>query len=303
MARYLVTGGCGFIGSHLCRALLKQGNSVIVVDNLSNKVAKEYLPDTEIVSADVLDEQQLSKAFTNVDGCFHLAAAPSVQVSIDDWLKLHNINLDATIAVFQQAIKQNNVPVVYASSCAVYGDCQDLPLKETAEVTPISAYGVDKLSCEFNAKFASQQFSLPTFGLRIFNTYGPGQNANSIYSGVITKFIERIKQKKPVTIFGDGRQTRDFVYIDDTVNTLLRAMDLVKMHPGEVINVARNTPISINDLVKLLADQSNQKIQINYQPARSYDVTHSAGSTEKATSLGVPCNTDIKTGLNHFALD
>ena len=228
MARYLVTGGAGFVGSHLVELLRVQGHAVRVLDDLSSGSRANLPPQTELVVADVIDTEAVARAFDGVDGCFHLAAIASVERSHRGWVRTHQVNLTGTINVFDQAARQAQhrrvVPVVYASSAAVYGDCRAVPIGEDSPANPLSAYGADKLACEFHARIAGAIHGVPTTGLRFFNLYGPRQDPRSPYSGVISIFADRLLRGEPVDIFGDGEQVRDFTYVEDAVAALRRAM-------------------------------------------------------------------------------
>ena len=224
MAFYLVTGGAGFIGSHLAEALLAGGNTVRVLDDLSSG-RREHVPDQcELQVGNVSDPAAVEQAVHGVDGCFHLAAIASVQRSVEDWRGTHLVNLTGTVTLFEAAAHARTggpVPVVYASSAAVYGDNPDAPLAETARPAPLMAYAVDKLGCELHATVASRVHGVPTTGFRLFNVYGPGQDASSPYSGVISIFIDRILSGRPIEVHGDGESVRDFVFVKDAVRFLI----------------------------------------------------------------------------------
>ena len=228
MAFWLVTGGCGFIGSHLVDALLARGDKVRVLDDLSTG-RRSNLPDgVEVVVGDVADAKTVAQAMAGVDGCFHLAAVASVQRGNEDWLGTHRVNLTGTIAVFDAARTCNRkgpVPVVYASSAAVYGDNPNMPLDESAATAPLSAYGADKLGCELHGRVAWQVHKVPSTGFRFFNVYGPRQDPKSPYSGVIAIFADKVAENRQITVNGDGGQVRDFVYVADVVRHLVAAMD------------------------------------------------------------------------------
>ena len=176
MATYLVTGGCGFIGSHLCSALRSAGHGVRVLDDLSTGTEANLAPGADLVRGDVADAGAVREAMEGAAGCFHLAAIASVERGTRDWLGTHRANLSGTVAVFEAAARLGRIPVVYASSAAVYGDCAALPLKEDAPTRPLSAYGADKLGCEQHARVAGVVHGIPTLGLRFFNVFGPRQD-------------------------------------------------------------------------------------------------------------------------------
>ena len=228
MARYLVTGGCGFIGSHLVDALVAAGHDVRILDDLSTG-KRENVPDmNDVVIGDVSNPDVIAKAMSGMDGCFHLAAIASVQRSNEEWALTHRVNLTGAVNVFDAARNANPagpVPVVYASSAAVYGDNPAVPLVEDAEKRPLTAYGADKLGCEQHARVAGNVHDVPTTGFRFFNIYGPRQDPGSPYSGVISIFADRLASGKSATIFGDGGQLRDFVYVGDCVRFIIAGMD------------------------------------------------------------------------------
>src|SRR5271156_2673049 len=250
MALYLVTGGAGFIGSHLVEALLARGDRVRVLDDLSTGKRENLGPAAELIVGDVADAACVAGAMQGVDGCFHLAAVASVELGNRDWLGTHPTNLTGAITVFDAARRgtaDRTVPVGYGSSAAVYGDPPDLPLAETAATRPLSAYGADKLGCELHARVAAQVHGVRTAGCRFFNVYGPRQDPASPYSGVISIFFDRIGQGQGIIIFGDGGQTRDFVYVADVALALLGAMgqDSAGAH---VFNVCTGKTTSLLEL-------------------------------------------------------
>jgi len=196
MALYLVTGGCGFIGSHLVDELIRRGHLVRILDDLSTGQLSNVPIGTEVIRGDVADPETVAKVMQGTDGCFHLAAIASVERGNLDWLGTHRTNLTGAIAVFDAAGRTSRsgpVPVVYASSAAVYGDNPATPLGEEAATRPLSAYGADKLGCELHAFVAGKVHGVPTCGLRFFNVYGPRQDPRSPYSGVISIFCERLR--------------------------------------------------------------------------------------------------------------
>jgi UDP-glucose 4-epimerase len=296
MATYLVTGGCGFIGSHLCRALLSRGDAVRVLDDLSAGSLASLPPDAGFIQGDIADPQAVRGALAGVDGCFHLAAVASVELSNRDWLRTHRTNLTGAITVFDAAAA-GPVPVVYTSSAAVYGDCASLPLGEKSRKQPLSAYGADKLGCELHAWVADKVRRLPSVGLRLFNVYGPGQDPKSPYSGVISIFCERIRRRKPIEVFGDGRQTRDFIFVADVVTALLRAMDS-RLPEAPIFNICTGRGTSVLELARTIADRCGQDLEIRFRPEREGEIKHSCGDPTAARQvLGIGGPTELRTGL------
>lgn len=289
MARYLVTGGAGFIGSHLCDALITRGDRVRVLDDLSTGRRSNLPPGVELIVGDVTDPVTVRDAVAGIDGCFHLAAVASVTRTADDWLGTHRANLTGIITVFD-ALRRRQVKAVYASSAAVYGDCSALPLTEAAPTRPLSAYGADKLGCELHARVAAYVHSIPTVGLRFFNVYGPRQDPESPYSGVISLFCERARSNEALDIHGDGLQTRDFIYVADVVSALLAAMHR-RTDSAAVFNVCTGIATSVQELARTIARLASRELDIRYRPPRPGDVRASLGSPAAArTALGLgPC--------------
>ena len=284
MAMFLVTGGCGFIGSHLVDALLARGDRVRVLDDLSSG-RRDNIPETvEVVPGDVRDAALLAKLMQGVSGCFHLAAIASVARSNEDWSGTHAINLGGAIAVFDAAAKAGKLPVVYASSAAVYGDTAEMPLSETSATRPLSAYGADKLGCELHARTAGIVHGVPTFGLRFFNVFGPRQDPKSPYSGVISIFARQIMEGEPLTVLGDGEQVRDFIHISDVVGALMRAMAAATVE-APVANVCSGRPVTINQLAQALGKVCDRPALIRHLPARAGDIVISIGDPARARAL------------------
>lgn len=305
MSKYLVTGGCGFIGSHLVESLLNDGHKVVVLDNLSTgKLSNIDADKCEMHIGDILNEQLVIDLMNQVDGCFHLAAVASVEQSNIEWQKTHQINLSASINVFNAArankIRNRAIPVVYASSAAVYGDNIETPLNESSIAHPLTAYGADKLGSEQHARVAHLVHGVPTTGLRFFNVYGPRQDPNSPYSGVISIFANRIIKNQDINIFGDGSQTRDFVYVKDVVR-FLRASMIKNNGHHYVYNVCTGKAASVNQIALNLIRLCKSKSQIHYQKARSGDIKTSSGNPEKANiALDTVANTKLYDGLNEL---
>src|SRR5271165_2855512 len=305
MSRWLVTGGAGFIGSHLCDALVARGDSVRVLDDLSTGHRANLPAGVDLIEGDIADPEAASRATDGVDGCFHLAAIASVERGVSDWLGTHRANLTGAITIFD-AIRRHGtkVPVVYASSVAVYGDCKTLPIQETAERRPLSAYGADKYGCELHAITATHVHGIPTVGLRFFNVYGPRQDPQSPYSGVISIFCERILNAAPIDIYGDGAQTRDFVHVSDACAALLAAMSL-RPDTAAVFNVCTGRATSVAELARIIGELAKKNLNTQRMPPRSGEIRHSSGdpaTMRRVLALGemVQLRDGLKTVLAHL---
>jgi UDP-glucose 4-epimerase len=295
---WLVTGGAGFIGSHLCEALLARGDTVRVLDDLSTGRRENLPPGVDLIVGDVADQAAVHDAVEGVSGCFHLAAIASVERGVTDWLGTHRANLTGTITLFD-AIRclPMRIPVVYASSAAVYGDAATIPIAEGTSCRPLSAYGAEKYGCELHARVATHVHGIPTVGLRFFNVYGPRQDPRSPYSGVISIFCERILRGAPIDIFGDGEQTRDFIFVADVVAAMLAAMR-VQPAGAPVFNVCSGIPISVLDLARAIAELVGTGLVTNHRPPRAGDIRHSTGSPALArATLSLPEPAALRSGL------
>lgn len=297
MARFLVTGGCGFIGSHLCCRLLQDGHDIRVIDDLSTGKHENLPAGIDVSVGTVADGDIVSDLMAGMDGCFHLAAVASVQRSLEDWLGTNASNLVGTIAVFDAARRHGKIPVVYASSAAVYGDNPALPLDETATTAPLSAYGADKLACELHARVATAVHGIPTTGFRFFNVFGPRQDPRSPYSGVISIFIDRILSGREIQVFGDGKQSRDFIYVGDVVDHLMAAMAAPASH-ARTLNVCTGMATSLLDLIATLRRITAATPDVVHKPPRAGDIRHSLGSPERCReALGIGARTSLRDGL------
>jgi UDP-glucose 4-epimerase len=299
MATWLVTGGCGFIGSHLVEALLTSGDRVRVLDDLSSGKRDNIPGDAELRVGDVADPSAVSNAMEGVSGCFHLAAVAAVQRCNEDWVASHRTNLTGTVTILERASRSRGaaIPVVYASSAAVYGDSPALPLKETAVAKPLSAYGVDKLACELHAAVGWSIHRVPSLGLRFFNVYGPRQDPKSPYSGVISIFAARAAQGLTIEVYGDGKQIRDFIYVADVVKHLCTAMK--QLNSGaRVLNVCTGRATSVLALASLISKLSGHECPIQHRPARPGDIRASLGDPAGAIAiLGLSAGTTLADGL------
>ncbi|MEF9603440.1 NAD-dependent epimerase/dehydratase family protein [Paracoccus sp. PXZ] len=295
-----MTGGAGFIGSHLVDRLLAAGEEVTVLDDLSSGRPANLGPDARLVRGDVRDADLIASLLAGVDCVFHLAARVSVQLCISDWMAAHRINLGGTMAVLDAAHRAGNIPVIHASSAAVYGNRSGTACRETDLPMPISPYAADKLAGEHQASARAEVNGLPALGLRFFNVYGPRQDAASPYAGVISKFCANRLADRPHQIFGDGLQSRDFIYVADVVEGLLRARDLAGTAPGaRVFNLCTGVETTLLDLVRIIDELAGRgPSAIEHAPARSGDIRASRGCPETARErLGFVAGMDIRSGL------
>ncbi len=301
MAKYCVTGGCGFIGSHLTDALIAAGHEVVILDDLSSGKIENKHPKAELIIGDIRNADDVQKAMDGVSGCYHLAAIASVQQSNEEWSLTHQTNLSGTINIFEAAASAGKngeaIPVMFASSAAVYGDNACAPLSESERPSPITAYGADKLGCELHGRIAHLVHKVPNYGFRFFNVYGPRQNPKSPYSGVISIFADRILNQETVKIFGDGEQTRDFVYVGDVIRFLMAGMQQCK-NEHQVFNICTGVQTTITELAHTMINIAESDTIIEYSPARVGDIRLSLGSSAKIEeSLRIKAETRIGEGL------
>ena len=304
MDRYLVTGGCGFIGSNLTQSLINDGHEVIVLDDLSSGKAENISPKVHLIKADVSNFDEVAKVFSlGLSGCFHLAANPSVSQSINEYGKCHKTNLGGLITVLEVAAKvsvggRTKIPVIFASSCAVYGNSNSLPLSESLQLKPLSFYGADKLSGEIHATLGSNLLDVPSLGLRFFNVYGPGQRASSDYSGVLSIFCSQLLLGNPIRIYGDGQQVRDFVFVSDVVDVMKLAMKNVrKLSPG-IFNVCSGEGTTITEVAEIVAELCGGQFKVIYESEREGDIRVSIGDPALCKKiLGWQTTTNMREGL------
>jgi UDP-glucose 4-epimerase len=298
MSLYLVTGGCGFIGSHLTDALLAAGHNVRILDDLSTGRLENKPEGAELLQADVTNSAAVAEAMHGVAGCFHLAAVASVERSSIDWINTHRTNLTGAITVFDHARRRDPpVSVVYASSAAVYASNESIPLAEATATKPLSAYGADKLGSEQHAFVASHVHKVPTCGMRFFNVFGPRQDPTSPYSGVISIFFDRLFSGRGITIFGDGRQVRDFIFVDDVVQALMRAMQRVSCE-ANVFNVCTGRGTTVLELAQSVQDILGISGELTFAPPRAGEVRHSVGDPFLARELlNFEATLDLRSGL------
>ncbi|NOT28818.1 MAG: NAD-dependent epimerase/dehydratase family protein [Planctomycetes bacterium] len=307
MTLYVVTGGAGFIGSHLTRALARRGDQVRVVDDLSSGQLENLAElqvgapgsgsTVELHRADVLDEGLLRAALRGARGVFHEAAQVSVPASIRDPVLSYRINVMGTLGVLEAARAEGVRKVVFAASSAAYGDDPTLPKVETMAPSPLSPYASGKLAGEALLSVWGRAYGLETVALRYFNVYGPGQSDSSPYSGVIALFARAVLGRRAPTIFGDGEQSRDFVFVGDVVQANLLAMERT-LERGIVLNVGTGKRVTINELYARLALLAGFPEPPAYAPARIGDVPHSLASIERARErLGFEPQVSLEAGL------
>jgi len=285
----LVTGGAGFIGSHLTEALLQKGHSVRVLDDFStgkkeNLIFDKEYPSLEIIEGDIRHLAICQKAMKDIEYVFHQAALPSVQRSVEDPLGSNAVNVGGTLNILFASREETVKRVIYAASSSVYGDTPTLPKHEEMLPHPLSPYALQKYIGEQYCGLFYQLYGLETVSLRYFNIFGPKQDPNSIYSAVIPKFIDALLQGSPPIIFGDGEQSRDFTYIENVVQANLLAMSAEHLH-GEAINIACAEKTSLNQLVNVLRKILGSKLSPVYEEPRKGDVRHSLADIRKGKEL------------------
>lgn len=301
MAHYLVTGGAGFIGSHLCDRLLAEGHTVTVLDDLSTGKKENLDERVTLVEDTITREGVFDTLLARTDGVFHLAAVASVERSRREWMWTHEVNLSGMVRLLDAIARSGRkIPVVYASSAAIYGNNPNLPLKEAEAAAPATAYGVDKYACELHAAVGAGVHGIPSLGFRFFNVYGARQDPSSPYSGVVSIFMERIPVDRPITLFGDGMQTRDFIYVGDVVSAVVAGM--LALHEGrvrqDICNVCTGNGVSLKELIAAIESISGKKAEITVAPARTGDIKASLGDARKLESLlGLRAQTSLEAGL------
>lgn len=297
MARYLVTGGAGFIGSHLVEELLRRGETVRVADNFYSGLRENVFPGVELVEGDLSDPVIAAMAVKNVDYVLHQAAIPSVGKSVLDPMTSHRANVDATLNVLLAARDNKVKRLVFAGSSSEYGESPTLPKHEAMPVAPKSPYALQKVVGEEYCRLFTELYGLETVSIRYFNVFGPRQQPNSPYSGVISLFIKALSTGQSPIVLGDGLQTRDFTYISNVVDGVLKACTAPQAS-GEAINVATGGRISLLELLDTLNKIMGTSIKPTFGPARDGDVRDSQASIEKAKRLlGFTPSVDFEEGL------
>lgn len=298
----LVTGGAGFIGSHIVRGLLERGDRVRVLDNFSTgKRGNLDGLDVEIVEADLRDASRLTEACRGVETVFHQAAFVSVPQSMQEPLDCFDVNVTGTASLLEAARKHGVKRVVFASSAAVYGDSDAYPLSEETPLRPLSPYAASKRVDEIYGQLYTASFGVEVVGLRYFNVYGPRQRPDSQYAAAVPIFIRRLLDNKPVTIFGDGGQTRDLIFVGDVV----RANFAAAAHPsapGGVFNICTGNETRILDLVEILQDLFPSAPAPEFAAPRAGDIYRSIGSPQKAAeTIGFRAEVSLADGLARTA--
>lgn len=298
MTTVLVTGGAGFIGSHTVDLLLEQNHKVIVLDNFSNG-SRNNLPEEHdrlsIIEGDITRQQDVMQAMQGVDQCIHLAAQVSVVSSVEDASFSAQQNILGYVNIIEAMRKQNVSRLVYASSAAAYGNPVELPLKESSILSPESPYGLEKKVNEQYAELFLTLHKLSACGMRYFNVYGPRQDPKSPYAGVIALFVERIKNKQGLTIFGDGQQTRDFVFVHDVARANLAAL---KSDYNGACNVGTGSSVTLLQLIQVLEELCGWQVEKQFDSPREGDIVHSAAIVECLNqTLGFSAEITLHQGL------
>jgi nucleoside-diphosphate-sugar epimerase len=297
----VVTGGAGFIGSNLAEELIRRGAKVRIVDDLSTgfkENLEEIKGDFEFLEGDINDPDLLSKAFSGADTVFHQAALPSVPRSVDDPFETHKVCVDGTFNVLLQARDARVRRVVYAASSSAYGDQPTLPKTETMRPDPLSPYAAAKLAGELYCRVFHHVYGLETVALRYFNVFGPRQNPSSMYSGVISRFIDALMTGEQPVIFGDGGQSRDFTYVANVVDANIKASQATS-GIGETMNAANGERITLNELLDVLKRITGRHdVEAVYKENRCGDVRHSQADNRRAVEcLGYETLVGLEDGL------
>ncbi|WP_010478731.1 SDR family oxidoreductase [Thermococcus zilligii] len=289
----VVTGGAGFIGSHIAEELVRD-NEVIVIDNLHTGKEENVPPGAKLIKADVRDYQSIAEPISNADYVFHEAAQVSVVESVRDPVFTEEVNVVGTLNILR-ALLEGHGKLIFASSAAVYGDNPNLPLKETERPRPLSPYGVTKATAEEYLRVFHELYGLPVVALRYFNVFGPRQGFNQ-YAGVISIFINRALKNEPLVIFGDGKQTRDFIYVKDVVKANLLVAESRKANGG-VFNVATGKETSILELAMKVIEITGSKASILFDKPRPGDIRYSLADISEIRKLGFEPGWSLEEGL------
>jgi len=301
--KIFVTGGAGFIGRHLVESLLKSDYHVTIYDNFKNSSEKQISNlvnrGVKVIRGDVTDYESILNAISGHDLVIHLAAEIDVQLSINNPAFVNKVNVEGTVNLLKACVRENVKNIIAVSSAAVYGEMKKLPILEDSPTKPLSPYGESKLSMENHLKEFSHSNDLNCVIFRIFNVYGVGQSIP--YAGVITKFKENIEKDEVLKIFGDGNNTRDFVAIEDVVNSFHLAIEKLESKKGTIYNIATGTRISINDLAKMMISISGKKLHIEHTKPLEGEINHSQASISCAqTELDFFPKVTLREGLERL---
>ena len=292
----LVTGGAGFIGSHIADTLVDD-NDVTILDDLSTGDPGNIPESAELIEADIRDTDTLREATAGIDLVFHEAAVVSVNQSVEEPRVSHETNVDATLELLELA-RERDFRIVLASSCAIYGQPETVPIPETETPDPASPYGLDKLTLDHYARLYHDLYGVEAVPLRYFNVYGPRQSAGD-YSGVISIFLQQALDGEPITVHGDGSQTRDFVHVSDVVRANLLAA--TTDHVGEAFNVGTGSRTTIRELAETIRDAADSESEIVHTDPREGDIEHSCADLEKTRDLlGFEPEVDLESGLREL---
>ncbi len=302
MKKVIVTGGAGFIGSHLSEELAQRDYHLSILDDLSNGKRENLSailnkPNVELIQGNTTDLALLQKLFKDIDYVFHLAAMASVPRSIDNPQLCHAINVTGTLNVLIAARDNKVKKVVNASSCAVYGDAPGLPKKEDMPINPLSPYAVTKVAAEAYCQIFDKVYGLPSVSLRFFNIYGPRQNPDSDYAAAIPRFIKTASQGKPLVIFGDGKATRDYTYIKDIVSVYILAAE---SNSTGIYNIGSGKSTTVNELARLINRLVGSTVKPVHQPPRAGDIVHSLADISKAKTFGYRPKFSLEEGLKEM---
>ena len=287
----LITGGAGFIGSHIANELMDD-NNITIIDNLSTGNIKNLKSheheNLNFIKADICNTN-FDDMTSDIDYIFHLAAMASVPLSVEKPEECNEINLNATVKLLKSAVDNDVEKIVFSSSSAVYGENRNMPLKETEPLMPTSPYAASKASCELYLKSFYESYGLKYTALRYFNVFGPKQDKNSQYAAVIPNFISALLEGKPAEIYGDGEQTRDFVYVGDIVKANIAASEA---DYNGIVNVASGKKLTVNRLYEIIKDNLGSDLEPKYLPERSGDIKHSLADISNMEKINLKINSD-----------
>lgn len=297
----LVTGGCGFIGSHLVDALIKDGHDVVVLDDLSTGSREDMNPKARLLEGSVITPGIFDTFLKSVERCFHLASIVSGDRKNANWYAAHQVNSGGTVNLFDSiARSERKIPVVYASSSFVYGTSNRVPLAEAAGAEPVTPYAVDKLAAEKQASIAWNIHGIPNMGLRMFNVYGPRMKTNSPYTSILSYFNNNLSKGKSITIYGSGRESRDYIHVSDVILGLRTAMEKLTQKKAEcdVMNICTGNAVTSLALAEMVGAMLGKKPDIEYKESRRVETRASVGDPSRAKSrLGFQARMALKEGI------